>query len=71
VRVTARATAHGEYYQSFLLALCGLVRDQIVATQDLGADEFDELSKALTEHLAKPDTITCQPTMWQARGTKQ
>jgi SAM-dependent methyltransferase len=70
VRVTARATARGEYYQTFLLVLCGLVRDQIIATQDLGADAFDELAEVLTEHLAQPDTITCQPTMWQAWGTK-
>jgi ubiquinone/menaquinone biosynthesis C-methylase UbiE len=70
VRVTARATARDEYYQTFLLALCGLVRDQIIATQDLGADRFDALTKELTEHLARPDTITCQPTMWQAWGRK-
>jgi hypothetical protein len=50
--------------------LWGLDRDQIIATQDLGADTFDDLTEELTEHLAKPDTITCQPTMWRAWGTK-
>jgi ubiquinone/menaquinone biosynthesis C-methylase UbiE len=70
VRATARVTRPGEYYHTFLLALTGLVRDQIVAAGRISAAEFDRLSAELREHLQQPGTLTGQPNMWQAWGTK-
>lgn len=68
VRPTARVTHVGEYYQTFLLTVAGLVRDVIVAAGDLTADEFDSYAAALQAHLHAPGTLTCQPLMWQAWG---
>lgn len=68
VRPTARVTNVGEYYQTFLLTIAGLVRDGIVAGGDLTADEFDSYAAALRAHLHAPGTLTCQPLMWQAWG---
>jgi SAM-dependent methyltransferase len=70
VRVTARATAPGEYYHTFLLALCGLVRGQIIELGRMTPADFDGTIAELADHLAGPGTITCQPTMWQAWGRK-
>jgi ubiquinone/menaquinone biosynthesis C-methylase UbiE len=68
VRATARVTRAGEYYQMFLLTIAALVRDAIVQAGVLTADEVDSYSAALRTHLEAPDTITCQPIMWQAWG---
>ena len=68
VRPTARATEAGEYYQTFLLTIAGLVRDVIVQAGELTADEFESYTAALRAHLDAPGTITCQPVMWQAWG---
>ena len=70
VRVTARLTQAGEYYQTFLLTLTGLMRDQIITGGRLTAADFDAQSESLRAHLEQPGTLTCQPTMWQAWGTK-
>jgi SAM-dependent methyltransferase len=70
VRVTARVTRPGEYYHTFLLALTGLVRKQIISNGRVSIDEFDRLSTDLGQHLVKPHTITNQPNMWQAWGVK-
>lgn len=70
VRATARITNAGDYYQTFLLTLTGLVRDQVLAGQRLGSAEFDAHTARLRAHLRQPDTLTCQPTMWQAWGIK-
>jgi len=68
VRATARVTQAGDYYQTFLLAIAGLVREVIVQAGDLTADEFASYTAALHAHLEAPETITCQPIMWQAWG---
>jgi SAM-dependent methyltransferase len=68
VRATARVTHAGEYYQTFLLTVAGLVREVIVKAGELTADEFESYSAALRAHLEAPGTITCQPIMWQAWG---
>ncbi|HEX6520848.1 MAG TPA: methyltransferase domain-containing protein [Streptosporangiaceae bacterium] len=70
VRATARVTNAADYYQTFLLTLTSLVRDQIIAGQRVSAAEFDAHSASLRAHLQQPDTLTCQPTIWQAWGTK-
>lgn len=70
VRATARLTAPGEYYQTFLLTMTTLVRDQIITGGRLSADEFDEQAASLRAHLNQEGALTCQPTMWQAWGTK-
>lgn len=70
VRATARVTNASEYYQTFLLTLTSLVRDQIIAARRVSAAEFDEQTASLRAHLQQQDTLTCQPTMWQAWGTK-
>lgn len=68
VRATARVTHSGEYYQTFLLTIAGLVGDVIVQAGELTTDEFDAYTSALRAHLEAPHTITCQPIMWQAWG---
>lgn len=68
VRATARVTHAGEYYQTFLLTVAGLVRQVIVKAGELTADEFESYTAALRAHLEAPGTITCQPIMWQAWG---
>jgi SAM-dependent methyltransferase len=68
VRATARVTHAGEYYQTFLLTMAGLVRDVIVQTGEVTAAQFDSYAQALRAHLEAPGTITCQPLMWQAWG---
>jgi len=61
VKATARVTSPGDYYQTFLLTLTALVRDQIVAGGRLTAAEFDAQAASLREHLEQPGTLTCQP----------
>jgi ubiquinone/menaquinone biosynthesis C-methylase UbiE len=68
VRATARVTKPGDYYQTFLLTIAGLVREVIIASGELTADEFDSYEGALRVHLEAPGTITCQPVIWQAWG---
>src|SRR5580658_3695830 len=70
VRATARVTRPGEYYHTFLLTLTGLLREQIIASGRMSAGEFDQLSADLREHLTQPGTLTGQPNMWQAWGTR-
>lgn len=68
VRPTARVTHAGEYYQTFLLTVAGLVREVIVNAGELTDDEFESYTAALRAHLEAPGTITCQPIIWQAWG---
>jgi len=70
VRVKARVTQTGEYYQAFLLTLTSLVRDQIITGGRLTAADFDAQAASLRAHLERPGTLTCQPTLWQAWGIK-
>jgi hypothetical protein len=68
IRATARVTHAGDFYQTFLLTIASLVREIIVQAGDLTADEFDSYTGTLRAHLEAPNTITCQPVMWQAWG---
>jgi SAM-dependent methyltransferase len=68
VRATARVTRPGEYYQTFLLTLTQLVREDILAAHAITADELDSCIESLRSHLAAPGTPTSQPMMWQAWG---
>jgi SAM-dependent methyltransferase len=70
VRATTRVTQRGDYYQTFLLTMTALVKEQILAGCRLSADQLDSYTTALTDHLNTSGTVTCQPTMWQAWGTK-
>jgi len=70
VRVTARVTHGSEYYQTFLVTVTSLVRDQIITGGRLTAADFDAQAVSLRTHLERPGTLTCQPPMWQAWGTK-
>lgn len=70
VRATARVAAAGEYFQTFLLTLTSLLRDQIIAGQRVSAAEFDAHTASLRAHLQQQDTLTCHPAMWQAWGTR-
>ncbi len=70
VRVTARVTKPGDYYQTFLPTLVALVADQIVAGGAVNTEQLDAHAVALRAHLSAPGTITCQPLIWQAWGTK-
>jgi SAM-dependent methyltransferase len=67
---TARATRPGEFYHTFLLTLTNLVREQILAGGRMSAEEFESHSTALSEHLGRPESVTCQPMVWQAWATK-
>jgi hypothetical protein len=71
VRATARVTKPGDFCQTFLLTLTSLVREGILARGRLTEAELDLLATELREHLDKPGTLTCQPTMWQAWGVKK
>jgi ubiquinone/menaquinone biosynthesis C-methylase UbiE len=68
VRATARVTQTGDYYQTFLLTLAGLVRDVIVGAGDLTDDELDSYCAALRAHLESPTALTIQPLICQAWG---
>jgi ubiquinone/menaquinone biosynthesis C-methylase UbiE len=70
VRATARVTHAGEYYHTFLLSLCALLRAQLLCGGTITAEELDREIGRLREHLERPDTITCQPLLWQAWGHK-
>jgi ubiquinone/menaquinone biosynthesis C-methylase UbiE len=70
VRATARVTRPGDYYQTFHLTLCALLRAPLLADPDVSASQFDDDIAALREHLAHPETLTCQPLLWQAWGTR-
>jgi ubiquinone/menaquinone biosynthesis C-methylase UbiE len=70
VRVTARVTKPGDYYQTFLPTLVQLVADQILLGGALNAEQLDAHVKTLGAHLSAPTTITCQPLIWQAWGTR-
>ena len=69
-RATARVTQRGDYYHTFLLTLCGLLRDGLLAAGRLTAAELDRHVADLRDHLDAPHTLTCQPLMWQAWGRK-
>jgi ubiquinone/menaquinone biosynthesis C-methylase UbiE len=69
-RATARVTRPGEYFHTFLLALCHLLRPQLLADGALTSDQLDRDCAALRAHLSHPHTVTCQPLLWQAWGTK-
>lgn len=70
VRATARVTRPGDYYHEFLLTLCALLRDQLLAGGTLTAARLDEHIADVRRHLQAPDTLTCQPLLWQAWATK-
>jgi SAM-dependent methyltransferase len=70
VRATARVTQPGDYYQTFLLTLAGLVREQILASGLLTEQELELQLASLRTHLETPGTLTCQPLMWQAWGRR-
>ena len=65
-RGTVRVTQRGDYYQTFVLTISTLVRDLIVGSGELTADEFDSYTASLRAHLDQPGAITCQPVIWQA-----
>jgi ubiquinone/menaquinone biosynthesis C-methylase UbiE len=68
VRATARVTHVGDFYQTFVLTIAGLVRDVVIAGARITNDEFDSYSTSLRTHLATPGTLTCQPLIWQTWG---
>jgi ubiquinone/menaquinone biosynthesis C-methylase UbiE len=70
VRATSRITRLGDYYHTFLLTLCALLREPLLAGHSLTPDRLDCYLAELREHLQRPDTITCQPLLWQAWGVK-
>jgi ubiquinone/menaquinone biosynthesis C-methylase UbiE len=68
VRPTARATQTGDYYQTFLLTLVELLRNEILALGTIDESELDAHVESLEAHVLSPGTITCQPNIWQAWG---
>jgi hypothetical protein len=70
VRVLARVTAPGDYFQTFLLTLATLMRQEILAGARLTPGQLDASIAELRQHLSQPGTLTCLPTIWQAWGSK-
>jgi ubiquinone/menaquinone biosynthesis C-methylase UbiE len=70
VQVIARLTAPGDYFQTFLLTLTALMREEILAGGRVTPGQLDSAAAALREHLSQPGTLTCLPTIWQAWGCK-
>lgn len=68
VRATARITQVGDFYQTFVLTIAGLVREVMIADGNISNDEVESYSTALHTHLNMPGTLTCQPLIWQAWG---
>ena len=50
--------------------LCALLREPLLAGGTLTADRLDRDVAEVRRHLRRPDTITCQPLLWQAWATK-
>ena len=69
MRATSRLTHPGDYYHTFLLALCALLRTPLLADPELTAARLDDDCAALREHLAGAHTVTCMPLLWQAWGS--
>ena len=55
----------GDYHHTFILTLCRLLGAHVADAERLTAD-----AAAVREHLSRPDTITCQPLLWQAWGVR-
>jgi len=70
LRATCRLTHPGDYYHTFLLTLCVLLRAPLLAGGELTAARLDDDCAALREHLAGAHTVTCMPLLWQAWGSK-
>jgi SAM-dependent methyltransferase len=70
VRVLARVTGPGEYFHTFLLILASLMRQEILTGARLTPGQLNSAIAELREHLSKPGTLTCLPTIWQAWGSK-
>ena len=70
VRVITSVTASGEYFQTLLLTLASLMREEILAAGRLTPGKLDAGPAQLREHLSEPGTLTCRPTIWQAWGSK-
>ena len=68
-RATARVTRPGDYYHTFLLTLCALLREPILAGGRLDPETLERHAAELRAHLDRPGTLTCQPLLWQAWGT--
>lgn len=70
VHVTARVTSAGDFHQTFLLSLASRMREQILAAERVTPARMHGLMAELDAHLADAGTVTCQPAMWHAWGTK-
>ena len=70
VRATSRITRPGDYFHTFLVTLCALLREPLLGGHALTPDRLDCYIAELRDHLSRPDTITCQPLLWQAWGVK-
>ena len=69
-RPTARVTHAGDYYHTFGLTPCALLREPLLGGAGRTADELDDHVAQVADHLGAPGTITCQPLLWQAWGTR-
>jgi ubiquinone/menaquinone biosynthesis C-methylase UbiE len=70
VQIIARLTGPGDYFQTFLLTLAALMREEILAGGRVTPGQLDSAAAALREHLSQASTLTCLPTIWQAWGRK-
>jgi SAM-dependent methyltransferase len=68
VQTTVRITRPGDYYHTFMLTLCRLLRGELVTA--LAPAELDRAVAEVVEHLSAPGTVTAMPSLWQAWGVK-
>jgi ubiquinone/menaquinone biosynthesis C-methylase UbiE len=70
IEVSVHTQHAGEPNQLLLLRFIDIFRDQIVRGGTLDAPQLTRLTAELTEHLARPETFTLQPLLFQAWGRK-
>jgi ubiquinone/menaquinone biosynthesis C-methylase UbiE len=68
--VHARIWLHDDRYQEQLLTFIGIFRDRIINNGLLAADQLDDLTAQLHEHLTRPDTFVIYSLFFQAWGRK-
>jgi hypothetical protein len=61
VRALARLTAPSEYFETFLLTLAALMREELLAGGRLTPGQLDACIAKRRLHLSQPGTLTCLP----------
>jgi SAM-dependent methyltransferase len=70
IEVSSHTEHAGEPNHLLLLQFADIFRDQIVSGGAMDAPQLARLTGELRDHLARPDTFTLQPLLFQAWGRK-